>query len=398
MKSKPLSTFLRFTIALLLAGFPANATPGASLKTIYEAQKLISADREPGDLFGNAVSVSGNLAIIGAYAHDNGNSTGAAYIYAFDGVSWNQQAELTVADGNQFGQAVAISGNMALVGNPFDSSVGLDRGSAYVFTFDGTTWNQQAKLTASDGHDLGAFGISVALSGTTALVGSFGSGNQGAVYVFTFDGTAWSEQTKLTASDAEDDDLFGIGLSLSGNRALIGAYRKDDYTGAAYVFSSDGLTWSQEAELTALDGEAKDDFGVDVSLSGDVALVGAPGKNRAGAAYIFAFDGTAWSQQSKLQSPGHQPGAYFGSSVALSPEMALVGADTFSRTGAVFQFVFHRNTWVLRAQLLASDGARGDFLGFAVALSGNTVLVGADDFLNRHEPGAAYIFSLGRQD
>jgi hypothetical protein len=396
MKSKALSTFLRLTVALPLVGFAANATLAAPLKTIYEAQKLISADREPGDLFGQAVSVSGNLAIIGASGHDNGNSTGAAYTYAFDGTSWNQQAELTVSDGAQFGQAVAISGNTALVGNPFDSSAGLDRGSAYVFTFDGTTWSQQAKLTASDGHDLGVFGISVALSGNTALVGSFGSGAQGAVYVFTFDGTAWSEQAKLTASDAQDDDLFGIGVSLSGDRALIGAYRKDDYTGAAYVFSFDGSTWSQEAELVALDRETNDDFGVDVSLSGDVALVGAPGKSRAGAAYIFAFDGASWSQQAKLQSPGHRSGAYFGSAVALSPGMALVGADQFSKTGAVFQFVLRRDAWKLKAQLLASDGARGDFLGFAMALSGNTVLAGADDFLNSHEPGAAYIFSLGR--
>ncbi len=337
------------------------------------------------------MSISGNLAIVGAYVGD------AAYIYAFDGTTWNQQAKLTGEMGSDyFGRAVAISGNTALVGAPTDSTVGLNAGAVYVFTFDGTTWTQQAKLFASDPEQTAIFGISLSLLGNTALIGAQGDdGGQGSAYVFTFDGTSWSQQGKLTATDGNFGDYFGCSVSLAGNRALIGAYAPG-LGEAAYVFSSNGTTWSQEAKLTGLDTRQDDSFGSAVSISGDVALVAAPDRGSGrGAAYIFGFDGATWTQQTKLTISGATPADSFGSSVVLSDRVALIGAQHFRDPGKVYEFALRRNTWTLRAQLLASDGMAGNYLGVSVALSGNTVLAGADDTFASNGTGNAYIFSLG---
>jgi len=332
-------------VTLFLAISTASAVLGApELRTIYETQKLIAPDPDAGDRFGTAVSVSGNLAIVGSKYDDVGTGAfiGSASIYAFDGTSWNFQAKLSASDGvgfGYFGSAVAISGNMVLVGAPSDSTVGMGSGAVYVFIFDGTAWNQQAKIVDPNEAGGSQFGFSLALSGNTALIGAWNDNNKGAAYIFTFDGTAWSEQAKLTASDGELSDLFGWSVSLSENRALVGAYENDSFTGAAYVFSFDGSTWSQEAKLTGLDVRVGDRFGWAVSISGDVALVGAPDRGHArGAAYIFGFDGATWTQQTKLTIPGATPADSFGSSVVLSDRVALIGAHRLYDSGGYTNF------------------------------------------------------------
>lgn len=402
MPRKSPYTVVRLIATLILTLSTGVVVPAAqaALKTIYETQKFTDPDGVSHDKFGGAVAISGDLAIVGAlYDDDKGSNSGSAYIYAFDGTSWNLQTKLTASDAIpelRFGTSVAIAGNMALIGAPWDSTLGSLTGTVYVFTFDGTTWTQQAKLFPSDPVPSSLFGESVALSGDTALVGAF-LGGPGSAYVFKFDGTAWSEQAKLTAADGASGDYFGLSVSLSGNRALIGAYEAG-IGGAAYVFSSDGTTWSQEAKLTGLDTREGDSFGLAVSLAGDRALVGAPARDQfRGAAYIFAFDGTSWSQQTKLKITGGMKYDNFGSSVALSDTVALVGANKFADPGLVYQYSFRRNIWTLKAQLLASDGVGGDYLGVSVALSGNTVLAGADHTFSSTDIGAAYIFSLGRQ-
>lgn len=194
MQTKLSSAIVRLSATLLLAISTASAVPGApALRTIYETQKLSASDGQQGDDFGQAVSISGNLAIVGAYADDDrGDHSGSAYIYAFDGTTWNQQAKLTGADEvafDYFGMAVAISGNMALVAAPFDDTLGDDAGAVYVFSFDGTAWTQQAKLFASNPQNFAIFGISLSLSGNIALIGAQGTDlGQGSAYVFTFNG------------------------------------------------------------------------------------------------------------------------------------------------------------------------------------------------------------------
>ena len=372
--------FVRLVIASLAAACAISATPVAQAahKTVYETQKLTFPDGGSG----GAVAISGNLAIVGDAGYQF--NSGAAYIYAFDGTSWNFQAKLLPFSAYgipHFGLAVAISGNMAMVGAPFDDTLQPDGGAVYVFHFDGTAWTVQDILYPSQPAEGALFGYSISISGTSALIGA--PLNPGTASVFAFDGEAWRQQATLSPDDGAPGDDFGFCVSLSGNRALVGA-PLDDH-GTAYVFDFDGTTWNQDAKLIdPTEGRA---FGDTVSLSGDKALVGAPNTaGLRGAAYIFSFDGASWSLEAKLQDPGGQAYDYLGSSVALSNRVAIVGARHQLDTGKIYEYSFRQNGWKLNAELVASDA--NSLL--APALSGKTVWVAGNG-------GQAYIFSLGGQ-
>jgi hypothetical protein len=246
----------------------------------------------------------------------------------------------------------------------------------------------------------------VSLSGDLALVGDPNNNNtRGAVYVFSFNGITWKQQAKLVASDAAENDYFGSSVSLSDGRAVVGAPKHlSSETGAVYVFIRDGATWTQEAKLAASDGVAGDGFGSNVALSGDRVLAGAQFATtqfeQAGAAYVFAFDGTAWNQQAKLIATRGMANDLFGCSVSLLGDHALVGAfgGNSNNAGAAYLFTFDGTTWNQQAKLIASDGAAFDSFGSAVSLSTNRGLVGAPDNLgNGSGGGAAYIFARNRE-
>ena len=266
-----------------------------------------------------------------------------------------------------------------------------------MFSDAGGTWTQQAELTASDAAIGTYFGWSVALSGTTALVGADNAPNNahGTAYVFSDAGGTWTQRAELTASDAAPNDLFGYSVALSGTTALVGAYGHHNSAGAAYVFSDAGGTWTQRAELTASDAAPNDSFGYSVALSGTTALVGAENdpNNGTGTAYVFSDAGGTWTQRAEL-TPSDGGGApeAFGDSVALSGTTALVGASGRNTdTGAVYVFSGVGGTWSQQAELTASDAAIGDRFGFSVALSGTTALIGA---YGHNSTGAAYVFGV----
>jgi len=396
------------------AAYPITIDP-----LIYLEQKVI-ASGEAGDQFGLSVALSGDTALVGADYDDVGANAdqGSAYIFVRNGTTWTQQTKLTASDGaayDNFGISVALSGNTALVGAYLDDiGANSGQGSAYVFTRSGTTWSEQAHLTASDGAAYDYFGISVALSSDTALVGAYydevvANDIQGSAYVFTRSGTTWSEQAHLTATDGTGGDRFGISVALSGDTALVGAYYDDvganTNQGSAYVFTRSGVTWSEQAHLTASDGAAGDWFGSSVALSGDTALVGATGDNvgansNQGSAYVFTRSGTTWAQQGKLTASDGATSDYFGISVALSGDTALVGAyyddaGANSDQGSAYVFTRSGTTWTQQTRLTASDGAADDYFGISVALSGDTALAGAywDDVGANSDQGSAYVFT-----
>jgi FG-GAP repeat len=341
--------------ATTMPGIPSNiatsdpamlaALQNAVAETMPASSELAASNGAHGDNFGDAVAISGTTALVGAYFKGNLNgSTGAVYVFTFDGSTWVQQQELTASDGaadDRFGTSVALSGNTALIGAE-DKTIGSnsDQGAAYVFTFNGSNWVQQQRLAANDGGLGDFFGSSVAVSGTTALVGASGktigsNTEQGAAYVFTSNGSVWSQQQELTASDGAGHDNFGS-VALLGTTALVGASGKtigsNSDQGAVYVFSSNGSTWNQQQELLASDGAASDSFGISLALSDTSALVGALSKTIGanagqGAAYVFTLSGDSWTQQQELISSDGAANDFFGGSVALSGTMALVGAD-----------------------------------------------------------------------
>ncbi len=405
---------------MLMIGVPAWSV------SLVEVAKLFAADGGEGDQFGYSVAVSGDTALIGVRFDDddaNGIESGSAYVFTRSGTTWRQQARLTADDGSDrdwFGVRVALSGDTAVVPADADDSDinGVDSGSVYVFTRSGTTWTQQAKLTASDGAAVDLFGYSVALSGDTILIGArfdddeVNGVNSGSAYVFTRCGTSWSQQAKLTAADGETGDEFGYSVALSGDTAVITANADDSDvngvdSGSAYVFTRSETDWSQQAKLTAADGSAGDLFGVRVALAGDTALIGARLDDDdvngvdSGSAYVFTRSADSWSQQAKLTAAHGGAGDWFGYTVALAEDIALIGAGNHDGasgvdSGSAYVFTRSGTTWSQKTKITAADGKAGDQFGGKVAISGDAAVIGArmvDDVVKGVDSGSVYIFT-----
>jgi hypothetical protein len=360
----------------------------SSAENWTEMQKLLASDDIPENIFGESVSLDGNTALIGADGYED---KGAAYVFSRTGNTWNQEAKLLASDGavgDSFGYAVSLDGDTALIGAQGDDDNGNWSGSAYVFTRTGTIWTQQQKLLASDGATYDCFGCSVSLDGDTALIGSplneYGSGS---AYVFTRTGTIWTQQVKLVALDSAHEDYFGWSVSLDGDTALIGAYGDDDnqeQSGSAYIFNRIDTIWAQEAKLLASDGVKGDFFGNSVSLDGDTALICACSDDDngydSGSAYVFTCVSSIWNQQTKLFPSDGAPEDYFGCSGSVNGDTVLVGAywddDNGDNSGSAYIFTRTDSIWVQQAKLLASDGAAHDVFGNSVSVDENIALIG----------------------
>jgi len=252
---------------------------------------------------------------------------------------WWEQDKLLASDGaayDYFGVSVSIDGDYAIVGADRDDDNGRGFGSAYIFKRDGTSWTQQAKLLASDGAAYDFFGLSVSIDGDYAIVGAWGDDDNGdmsgSAYIFTRSGTAWTEEAKLLASDGAADDSFGVSVSISGDYAVIGAPLNVGWSGSAYIFTRSGTAWTEQAKLLASDGAADDHFGGSVSIDGDYAIIGARYDDDngvdSGSAYIFTRSGTAWTEQAKLLPSDGAANDMFGSlrSVSIDGDYAIIGA------------------------------------------------------------------------
>jgi hypothetical protein len=389
--------------------------------------------------------------------------------------------------GDLFGRAISLSGDTLVVGAPFEASSasGVNgnqaddtlpgSGAVYVFVRSGSTWVQQAYLKASNpgaddfvGSGTGDFfGNAVSISGDTIVVGAPGEssdatgvdGDQaddsqpasGAAYVFVRSGTTWSQQAYLKASNTDAGDHFGGFVSISGDSIVVGAPDEASHSpgvdgdptddslpgsGAAYVFVRSGTSWSQQAYLKASNPDAEDGFG-HASISGDTVVVGAPGEDStatgvggnqaddssdaSGAAYVFVRSGTTWTQQAYLKSSNTGGFDFFGNQTAIDADTIVVGApgedsvatgvngiqadDSVGESGAVYVFVRSGTTWTQQAYLKASNTDEEHAFGSAISISGDVVVVGAPgeasdatgvdgDQADDSEPdsGAAYAF------
>ncbi len=448
--------------------------------TFIQEAELKASNFGEGDNFGRAVAVSGDTLIVGATGEDSAaagvdgdqfddndisEDSGAAYVFVRGELGWSQQAYLKGPGGagfDNFGMAVAISGDTVVVGSPGENKTLFgfiydNVGAAYVFVRNGRTWTQQAVLKPNlqEVKFYYRFGEAVAISGNTIVVGAPQS-DGGAAHVFYRNGTTWSEQGLLMASNAENRDGFGSSVAVSGDTIVVGASEEASgatgvngdqasngaaYSGAAYVFERRGTSWSQQAYLKAsntgggafVDG---DRFGASVAIWSNTIVVGAPlesssatGANgngldnsahNSGAAYVFVRSGNAWSQQAYLKASNtggdfYPYGDQFGASVAISRDTILVGApgeDSAARgfnsnqldnsapqSGAAYVFVRRGGDWVqqayLKANALPANGD-GDHFGSTVSVSENSMVVGAslEDGLFESYPdsGASYAY------
>jgi hypothetical protein len=393
--------FLIVLILLFSLGFARNIAFAIS------ETKLTASDAAAEDWFGKSVSINGDTMVVGAvYEDDKGTNSGSAYVFRYDGTSWVEEAKLTASDGaayDQFGCSVSISGDKVVVGAQLDDDLGGDSGSAYIFRYNGTNWVEVAKLTASDGSTNSSFGNSVSVSGETVVVGAYwddGAGwNSGSAYVFRYNGTSWVEETKLTPSDAAYEDFIGESVSISGDTIVVGAFGDDDggnNSGSAYIFRYNGTNWVEETKLTASDASEDAIFGNRVCISGDAVVVGSYGDDDAGylsgAAYIFRYNGSSWVEEAKLTASDGAAGNYFGVSVSITGDTAVVGAYGSDST---YIFRYKGTSWVEVAKLKASGGALRESFGASVSINGDKVVVGAPtDDDNGFWSGSAYVFNI----
>jgi len=357
------------------------------------------------DFYGYSTAISGSVAVVGVPNSDPyGANSGSAYVFRDDGSGWITEQYLFGSDeatADIFGTSVAIEGGVLVVGAPGNDINGIvSAGAAYVFRYDGSVWVEEQKLFASDGEFNAQFGHSVSVSENLIVVGAYLDGDlsspdgaPGAAYVFRFDGSTWLEEEKLTASDGASVDYFGVSVSISGYAIVIGAYYDDDKgssSGSAYVFRHNANRpareqWVEEQKLTASDGEAYDWFGYAVGISSNVIAVGSPqdddrGTNF-GSTYIFRFDGSTWTEEAEIYGPDSTTNDMFGGSIDVSGERLIVGAcqndPYWTDAGAAYVFRKNSQTWVQEAKLVVDDGYAYDNFGFSVGTSNNKDVVGA---------------------
>ncbi len=453
------------TILALTIGPAYSSTPGL----VPEQQAYFKASNMGGsDYFGYSVAISGDTMVVGAILEDSAatgvggdqgdnshSDSGAVYVFTRSGGLWTQQAYLKASNtdvGDYFGYSVAISGDTVVVGAYGEDSnaVGVngdqsdnsatDSGAVYVFTRSGSTWTQQAYLKASNTGGSDHFGHSVAISGDTMVVGALmedsnatgvggdqgdnSAASAGAAYVFTRSGSTWTQAAYLKASNTYDSDFFGYSVAIAGDTVVVGADSEDsnatgiggdqsDNTatdaGAAYVFTRSGTTWSQQAYLKASNTDANDRFGYSVAISGSTVVVAAYAEDSnttgvggdesdnsamdSGAAYVFRRSGSTWAQEAYLKASNTGAWDYFGYAVAISGDTVVVGAgyeesnatgvngdqsdNSAFDAGAGYTFTRSGSTWTQADYLKASNTDAEDYFGQAVAVSGGTVVVGA---------------------
>lgn len=481
---------LCLAVCLLILEQKAAAVESALFEAFLKA-----SNTEANDQFGWSVAVSGNTAVVGARFEDSGvpginqgpaqeannasAAAGAAYVFVRNSGVWTFQAYLKPAvtqAGANFGATVAISGNTIAVGAPGDNSsttginstpnnVSAATGAVHIFVRNAGVWSQQAYIKADAVRFFDELGKSLALDGDLLVAGAPGedtsvggvnpprdilANNTGAAFVFRRTGTTWAQEAMLKASNPGDGDNFGVSVGASGNTIVVGAQFEDSAaggvdaapnesstdSGAAYVFALGQSGWAQQAYLKAPVPDADNRFGVAVAVSGNTVLVGSEREDsstsgintvpnalgfRNGAAYVFERTGVTWAQQAYLKASNSGESDWFGATVSLDGNLAVVGAyvedssgsgvdsvpdNAGTNSGAVYVFERKGSDWRQRAFLKASNMGPNDNFGRSVSIQNRTVIVGAPfeassaSGVNQGQDngatdsGAAYIFTV----
>ncbi len=416
---------------------------------------LQGSNTEYSDEFGYAIAISGDTLVVGAMNEDSSASgidgaqnnndakdSGAVYVFVNHDGFWDQQAYIKSSNSeacDYFGYSVALSGDTLVVGAIGEASNAAgdqanndleQAGAAYVFVRDGTSWTQQAYLKAPYPDTNDNFGNSVAVSGDTIVIGANqewsdatgvdwdASNNSmvaaGAAYVFVRNGTDWSQQAYLKASNTQAANQFGFSVGISGDTIVVGAKQESsgssgvngnqsqtvnprNQAGAAYVFVREGTTWSQQAYLKASNPNAWYYFGISVAIDGETVVVGSNAEwggsagvngnqsnqtvGGSGAAYVFVRDGETWSQQAYLKSDHPMQNDEFGRTVGITGDTIVVGIpfDDGLATDSGGAYVFSREgtTWSQQDFLKSADPGKYDLLGWSVSASGGAMAVGS---------------------
>lgn len=361
----------------------------------------LKSDPAGADRFGLVLDVSGDVAIVGA-PRDNDplfgvGEYGAAYVYRNSDSGWVEEMKFEEDDRQfyaWFGQAVAIDDDVALVSVRNDAET--DDGAVSVYRYDGNMWAPETTLVCADRERGDGCGRSVDLDGTIAVLGSPADVEDGirsgSARVFRYDGAEWVEEATLLPDDPVHSLHFGESVAVHGHRILVGAWgvSSDDDShpvGSAYVFEQDSTGWVRTAVLESDETNRLSQFGLRVGLYDDLAVIGAPLDDEngggAGAAFLYRFDGVEWIEVDKILA--HDPTGFnmFGSSVAIDRERIVVGAPNWgppneTSNGKAYVYEYAQDGTLQHiADLVPETDGTGDEFGTAVAVAGETVLIGS---------------------
>lgn len=389
---------IRLVVDDTAAQYPVTVDP------IFQEPPMRPTDGVTGDKFGSSVAISGDRAVVGA-PYKNGG-TGAIYIFVRSNGAWVLDTTFTTSDERStFGWSVAISGNTIVAGAPYAGP--NFQGAAVVFTRTGAGWGPGVRVTRTNAAPSDLFGWSVAIEGDTLVVGAPSAPSGGAgvgASVFTRSGGTWSQQAQLTfQSEVTSMVNFGVSVSISGDTVVIGSLQGfvpglSNSGGIVEVFLRSGTVWSRQAVLSAPENTANGgtwQFGASLSLSGDTLLVGSPGALVPAphdTAYVFTRSGVQWNFQQKLTASDGFAGSLFGSSVALSGDVAVVGAPlAFSGRGSAYIYTRTGTSWAEKSLNFNVPSAAIGY-GTAVAVEGNTLMVAAPT--GNSNIGETYTFRL----
>ncbi|MCP3905688.1 MAG: hypothetical protein GY715_18840 [Planctomycetes bacterium] len=381
-------------------------------ETSAQCQSMLAPAGEAGDKIGGSIASDGSAVILGA---PNVAGGGAAYVFSIGPGGWQLVATLQpehLSSVASFGTSVALDGNIAIVGANRQRFEGAEVGAAFVFKRSHDMWTLTDELRDPEPSDGDAFGYSVSLSGNYALIGAPGDdvagASSGKAIIFKRQGQNWSAHSELTAPNGASGDEFGFSVDLSGNDAIVGAYGHDEKgvsnTGAAFVYERQGNNWNLADKLLATNGQIGDVLGRSVGISGDRAVVGAIGVEidgaiDAGAAYIFARDGSGWTQETLISASDASFLDLFGHAVAIDGDTAVVSAifgdGTVENGGSVYVFQRGSSGWAESALLSAEDAVSFGRYGESVALGadGTAAATGATGNASE-DPGVGYTVDL----
>jgi hypothetical protein len=375
----------------------ALATATAAGQCLDEVQKLTASDAAQEDFFGSAVRIDADTLVVGAPFDEVGGfgNAGAAYVYVRSGSSWVEQAKLTASDASlsaQFGQSLDLQGDELLVGAYFDDPFGAG-GAVYAFQRAGTVWSQTQKLIPTGSGFVSQFGRAIAVCGNWAVIGAPLSSGFGEGSIYTYENVAgtWVQRQNIFASPQIALESFGMRVAMDADTMAVGMAAGFNQ-GRVHLYRFDGSNWNLEQVVTAANGATF--FGIEVDLDGDRLAVGSWGSlggTFRGAAYVFRRNGTQWNQEDQIgPTPAGQDQAYFGTALKLQGEQLFVGAPfgdpepghtsgTNPSTGRVYRFKRQPTfgVWMQTAMIDAESAANGDQFGTSMDLCGPDLVVGA---------------------
>jgi len=381
-----------------------------------EIQKLSGSNFNLYDKYGVSADISNNYVIIG----DTGDDI--AYIYKKNNLVWNEIQIISATDNyiERFGSAIAITDSFAVISDYMNSQNGDYSGAVFVFKNNNDNWEQVAKLTASDGSPYNYFGSSVAIYNETIIVGANNESNkysEGAVYVFDKPENGWTnmhETAKLTALETSNSAEFGFAIDIYEDNIIVGAWNARSYNtkyyeeGAVYVYQKPVTGWTDMTETQKIippDVENADCFGYSVSIYGNKFVVGDHGYNQSmsnyGIAYVYEeISSGNWSKIAELTAFNNSNDINFGFSVEISEKTILIGAtkndDTNINNGAIYVFEKPEVGWQDATEsliIIANDAENGDFLGHTVKMCNNYAITTAYELNADFQSNKAYILA-----